>query len=74
MMTRIREQLGSLPDLKASGEVEVSASAVTLPDLAAEASLHEQVQNVAERVTEMARLILTAKNKPPQKKARKTSS
>jgi signal transduction histidine kinase len=74
MMTRIREQLGSLPDLKASGEVEVSASAVTLPDLAAEASLHEQVQNVAERVTEMARLILTAKNKPPQKKARKTNS
>jgi hypothetical protein len=32
MMTRIREQLGSLPELTASGEVEVSASAVPLPD------------------------------------------
>lgn len=59
MMTRIREQLGKLPDLKASGDLEVSASAVALPDPAAGQKLEEQVREVADRVTEMARLELS---------------
>jgi signal transduction histidine kinase len=58
MMTRIREQLEKQPDLKASGEVEVSARAVALPDPAAGAALEQQVQDIAQHVTEMARLAL----------------
>jgi len=58
MMSRIRGQLEKLPDLKASCELEVSACAVPLPDLAAGPSLEEQVQEVASRVTEMARSAL----------------
>ena len=54
MMTRIREQLGKVPDLNANGDLEVSASGVTLPD-AAGLSLEQQVQAVADRITEMAR-------------------
>lgn len=60
MMTRIRGQLEKLPDLKAAGELEVSAAAVPLPDPAAGHSLEEQVQEVADRVTEMARAALGA--------------
>jgi sigma-B regulation protein RsbU (phosphoserine phosphatase) len=55
MMTRIREQLGSLPELTASGEVEVSASAVPLPDQTKDHTLEEQVREVADHVTEMIR-------------------
>jgi signal transduction histidine kinase len=68
MMARIREQLGKLPDLKATGELEVSASAVTLPDLASAPTLEEQVQDVANRVTEMARSALGAKQNSTRKK------
>jgi hypothetical protein len=68
MMTRIRGQLEKLPDLKASCELEVSASAVPLPDLAAGHTLEEQVQEVADRVTEMARSALaTEQNSTPTK-------
>ena len=67
MMTRIREQLGKLPDLKAAGELEVSASAVPLPDLAAGQTLEEQVQEVADHVTEMARLALGAEQNSNRK-------
>jgi len=52
MMGRIREQLGRVPDLNGTGELEVSASAVRLPDGAGR-SLEEQVQEVAGAVTEM---------------------
>lgn len=54
MMARIREQMAKLAELKASGEFEVSASAVPLPDPAAGHSLEQQVREVADRVTEMA--------------------
>lgn len=56
MMTRIREQLEKVADLKASGELALSAAAVTVPDPTR--PLEEQVQEVATRVTEMARLAL----------------
>lgn len=59
MMTRIREQLEKIPDLKANGELALSAAAVTLPDAAD--PLEKQVQEVAHRVTEMARLALGVK-------------
>lgn len=61
MMTRIRGQLGNLADLKATGELEVSASAVMLPDPAADRTLEAQVEEVAQRVAEMARSALAAK-------------
>ena len=56
MMDRIRGQMQNMPELTASGEFELSASAVPLPELPAEASpLKKQVAEVAERVTEMVR-------------------
>ena len=57
MMARIREQLGKVPDLKGTGELEVSASAVRLPEGAGR-SLEEQVQEVAGAVTEMIRSVI----------------
>ena len=57
MMARIREQLGKVPDLNGTGELEVSASAVRLPDGAGQ-SLEEQVQEVAGTVTEMIRSVI----------------
>jgi hypothetical protein len=53
MITRIREQLEKVADLKAAGELTLSAEPVTLPDPAD--PLEEQVQEVANQVTEMAR-------------------
>ena len=55
MMARIREQLGKVEDLHGTGELEVSASAVQLPKAGAEGavSLEQQVQEVAQTVTEM---------------------
>jgi hypothetical protein len=55
MMTRVREQVGKVPDLVTSGELEVSASAVNLPVSVPGQTLEEQVDEVAVRVTEMAR-------------------
>ena len=60
-MTRIRTQLKKIAELQASGECEVSAATVTLPDDSANRSLPQQVQGVAERVTEMARHDLSKK-------------
>ena len=56
MTTRIREQLEKVADLKASGQLALSAAPVTLPDPAD--PLEKQVQQVANRITEMARLAL----------------
>jgi signal transduction histidine kinase len=68
LMARIREQLGKLPDLEASVDLEVSASAVTLPNPAAGLTLEEQVQEVADRVTETARLELSAERNSTETK------
>jgi len=54
MMARIREQLGKTPELNGTGELEVSASTVRLPEGAGQ-SLEGQVQEVAGTVTEMIR-------------------
>lgn len=58
MMTRIREQMDKLPDLKACGSFEVSAAAVPSSDLPVETSLQQQVEEVAKRVAEIARASL----------------
>jgi signal transduction histidine kinase len=67
MMTRIRGQMGALEELSATGEFEISASEVALPDPAAGRSLQEQVQEVADRITEMARAVVG-----PQRNSTKT--
>jgi signal transduction histidine kinase len=61
MMTRIRDQLGKLPEVNMIGDLEISASDVALPDRAAGLNLEQQVQGVADRVTEMARAALSEK-------------
>jgi len=58
MMTRIREQLGKVAELKGTGELEVSALAVPLPEPGAGHSLEEQVREVAGTVGEMVRKVL----------------
>jgi len=57
MMARIREQLGKVNDLNGAGELEVSASTVPFAKAASDRalSLEEQVQEVAQTVTEMIR-------------------
>jgi signal transduction histidine kinase len=56
MMARIRGQMQKMPELTASGEFEVSASSVPMPEHSLEESpLEKQVTEVAERVTEMVR-------------------
>jgi hypothetical protein len=63
MTTRIREQLEKVAGLQASGELMLSASAVTLPNPAE--PLEKQVREVADRVTEMIQLAVA----PPQTSA-----
>ncbi len=68
MLTRIREQSGKLPGLQAIGELEVSASAVPLPDRATDHAVEEQVQEVARCVEEMVRSALEAKQNSTEHK------
>jgi len=58
MMTRIREQLGKVAELNGTGELEVSALAVPLPERGAGHSLEEQVREVSVTVGEMVRTVL----------------
>lgn len=57
MMARIRGQFDKLEDLKAQGTFEVSATEVPVADLAADA-LPQQVDKIADRVTEMTQAAL----------------
>jgi hypothetical protein len=54
MLTRIREQVGTLQPLKGSGTFAASARPVVVSGLIRSASLEEQVRVVAESVTQMA--------------------
>jgi len=63
MMTRIREQLGKVGELKTSGELKVSASAVPLPDPAGAATLEQRVEEIASRVTDMTQRALAASHR-----------
>ena len=60
MLKRIREQLQKLEELKTSGTFELSVAEIPLPDMSDGISLYLQVQEVAERVTEMARKAVDA--------------
>jgi signal transduction histidine kinase len=66
MMTRIREQLEKVEELKASTEFTVSAYNVPLPGAEEQLSLEQQVAMVADRVTEMARNILAVPSNSAQ--------
>ena len=55
MMTRIREQMEKLEELKANGQFEICAAEIPLPDPAPGDSLEEQVQAIAKRVMAMIR-------------------
>ena len=66
MMRRMREQLEKLPELKASGALEISASAVTVPSVTADYPLEAQVREVADGVTETIRSALGAKQHSSQ--------
>jgi signal transduction histidine kinase len=61
MMKRIREQLEAGAGFKAAGLLEVSATAVALPSSEHGKALEDQVQAVADRVTEMGISALAAK-------------
>jgi signal transduction histidine kinase len=58
MMTRIREQLGKVDGLKGTGELEVSATAVPLPEGDSGLSEEEQVEQVAGAVNGMVQTVL----------------
>jgi sigma-B regulation protein RsbU (phosphoserine phosphatase) len=55
MRTRIREQLEKMEELRATGEFRLSAQPISLPQMLEGLSLEDQVQFVAEAVTEMAK-------------------
>lgn len=66
MMTRIREQLEKVEELKTSSEFTVSATSVSLPEPAG-LNLEQQVAKVADSVTQMARNILAVQSNLAQK-------
>ena len=53
MMDRIRDQVGALPKLKASGLLRVTAEMVPRPPVADSRTLEQQVWGVADYVTEI---------------------
>lgn len=55
MLRRIREQMDKLEELKANGTFQMSAIEVPLPDTSGAITLQDQVKNVAERITELAK-------------------
>jgi signal transduction histidine kinase len=67
MMTRIRRQLGALAELTSGGTFEVSASPVPLSAPADGQSPQQQIQAVADRVTEMARAAVGSEIKLEEK-------
>ena len=56
MMDRIRDQVGSLPKLKAGGTLRVTAEPVPGPPSADPRTVEQQVWGVADAVTEMIQL------------------
>ena len=64
MMTRIREQLEKVNGLNGTGELEVSALAVPLPERDGELSLDGQVERVARTISGMVRMVLGDQSSP----------
>ena len=67
MMDRIRERVGSLPKLKASGALRVTAEGIPGPPFIDPRTLEQQVWGVADYVTEVIQHALTSKDKPIEK-------
>lgn len=67
MMKRVREQLEKIAEVKNSAILQVSATPVVLPTGGTAKTLEEQVQAVAEQVTEMATAALAQRTHPPSK-------
>jgi len=67
MLTRVAEQLGELPLLKAAGTVQVTAEAIVMESPKMPMKLEEQVQAVANRVTGMIKRQLTENPPSPSK-------
>ena len=61
VMDRIREQVGSLPKLKASGTLRVSAEAIPRPPAVDPRTLEQQVWGVADYVTAVIQHALASK-------------
>jgi len=61
MMDRIRDQVGGLPKLKASGTLRVTAEAVPAPPVDGSMTLEQQVWNVADYVTGIIQMGLGSK-------------
>lgn len=53
MISRVAEQLGALPHLKSTGTIHAEAKPIVLAFTGKEKSLEQQVQSVADKVTEM---------------------
>jgi len=68
MMTRIREQIDKVADLKAACDLSLAAEPVKLSGAACTAPPEKQVQAVAERVTEMVHLARQAQQDSTQGK------
>ena len=53
MLTRVREQLSALPQVQATGRLRVTANPVLLAPTVEVQTTEQQVQAVADQVTEM---------------------
>jgi hypothetical protein len=73
MTMRIREQMERLGNLKTKCTLTVSALAIELAPPNLGATLEQQVQNVADRATQMI-MTRTERNHPGAKKGAKTSN
>lgn len=62
MITRIREQLNKLEELTGSGDFEISAAPIPLPETSPEPSLEQQVRALAELVTNFTQAAVGGKN------------
>jgi len=72
MMTRIREQMAKLEDLKAAGESQVSVSAIPQPEKGQ--PLHRQVREIADWTTETIQAALGATEHLPRKPPARAAS
>jgi len=73
MMDRIREQLGALPKLKASGTLLVTAEAIPVAPAADPRPLEQQVWGVADYVTEIIQQGLWSKANFTEKENRENA-
>jgi hypothetical protein len=64
LMDRIRDQVGKLPQLKASGKMHVTAEAIAASPSGDARTLEQQVLGVADHVTEIIQQALWTKSNP----------